>query len=128
MLYVHVLSKNGSLCFIFAKICFISFMLNTQAYVCDLLSVQWVFVLTSQIVLWFSIRDLKTTVGTWKGDGEGILPGKKGTEFTKCSKVLFNLCFNEYLRTNIFKIMFYFMWQFPHWVFIFLMCWLDACQ
>lgn len=27
----------------------------------------------------FSIRDLKTAVGSWKGDGEGILPGEKGT-------------------------------------------------
>ncbi|TMS09503.1 hypothetical protein E3U43_002162, partial [Larimichthys crocea] len=26
------------------------------------------------------IRDLKTAVGTWKGDGEGILSGKKGPE------------------------------------------------
>lgn len=50
--------------------------------------------LTRPFVLLFSIRDLKTAVGTWKGDGEGILSGKKGTKFiNQCFYWLYNnLC------------------------------------
>lgn len=48
--------------------------------------------LTSLFCLLFSNGDLKTAVGAWKGDGEGVLPGKKGIEYSKGSEVIFKMC------------------------------------
>lgn len=103
-----VLKKWGYMLYLCYDLLCKLYATDTQVLICGSMSI----CLTSEFVLLFSIRDLKTAVGAWKGDGEGILPGKKGTEFTKS---VFNSDFNEYLRTNkltkqsvVLEISFYF--------------------
>lgn len=66
-----------------AKIkCSLIFVLATDAcwlYFTHRIGEHFHVYLTMRFVFLFSIRDLKTAVGAWKGDGEGVLPSKKGT-------------------------------------------------